>query len=176
MRPLVIGCASSLIPMCQVIYRVFPTPGFHRWERPSIIMTYTSLPASRQFVISHLARVEGLDPSSCGFGDRSSALNYTHIKARQFRVLHNVQVISKLIFSALPSYIQKLATNLHVFASCVQYRLAATVGAAHRSHTISTRSLLSVAPLSCDWLCGITQRRRPLNCTRFNLRHNHNGA
>lgn len=28
----------------------------------------------------HLARVEGLDPSSCGFGDRSSALNYTRIK------------------------------------------------------------------------------------------------
>lgn len=28
----------------------------------------------------HLARVEGLDPSSCGFGGRSSALNYPRIK------------------------------------------------------------------------------------------------
>ena len=28
----------------------------------------------------HLARAEGFDPSSCGFGDRCSALNYTHIK------------------------------------------------------------------------------------------------
>lgn len=31
----------------------------------------------------HLARAEGLDPSSCGFGDRSSALNYTRIKSPQ---------------------------------------------------------------------------------------------
>lgn len=36
MRPLVVGCAPSLLPVCQVIYRVLPAPGFHRWERPSI--------------------------------------------------------------------------------------------------------------------------------------------
>lgn len=159
MRPLVVGCAPSLLPVCQVIYRV-SCAGLSRWVRPSFIqqrdlnpelnltallyhLSYVGmcgLPFARplsSFVRytahshtdrsrpSHLARVEGLDPSSCGFGDRCSALNYTHIKARQLRVLHGVQVISKLIFNALPSYIQKLATYLHAFASCVRQRLAA---------------------------------------------------
>ena len=40
-------------------------------------------------------------------------------------MLHGVQVISKLIFNVLPSYILKLVTNLHAFASCVHQRLAA---------------------------------------------------
>ena len=86
------------------------------------------------------------------------------------RVLHGVQVISKLIFNALPSYIHKLATNLHAFASCVQQRLAATVGAEQRTRTpaaIGSQSVFKTVPAPRGFILQI--KKRPAVAERFVL-------
>ena len=107
-----------------------------------------------RFACAGLSPVGATQPSPLSDSNRPHPLTVHapgatwHIKARQLRLLHGVQVIDKLIFNVLPLYILKLATKLHAFAICVQHRLAATVGTAHRSCTFAAPLLRNAAPLN----------------------------